>query len=202
MSIKVVIAEDEALTREALAALLELSEGIEVVADTGRGSNVPRLVDDHQAGLAILDLHMPEINGIEVAEQLHRERSGFPMVLLTCDARPGYVQRALKAGVRGVLTKETSIDELVGVIRKVHAGGWHLVPELVAEMMAAGENPLTAREAEILKAAEDGSPLGAIASQLHLSPGTVRNHMHSAIHKLKVGNRISAVHAASRAGWI
>lgn len=200
--IRLVIAEDEALTREALTTLLELSEGIEVVAETGRGSSVPGLVDDHQAGIALLDIHMPGMNGIEVAEQLLRERSGFPVVLLTCDPRPGYVQRALKAGVRGVLTKETSICELVSAIRKVHAGGRHFSPELVAEMLAAGENPLTAREAEILKAAEDGRPISAIASQLNLSPGTVRNHIHSAIHKLEAGNRISAVHAASRAGWI
>jgi DNA-binding NarL/FixJ family response regulator len=139
--IRVVIAEDEALTREALTALLELPEDIEVVADTGRGSSVLGLVDDHQAGLAVLDVHMPGMNGIEVAEQLHRERSGFPVVLLTCDARPGYLRRALKAGVRGVLSKETSICELVSVIRKVHAGGRHFMPELVAEMVAAGENP-------------------------------------------------------------
>ncbi|MFI9583658.1 response regulator [Streptomyces sp. NPDC052236] len=200
--IKVVLAEDEAITREALAKLLELTEDIEVVADTGRGDSVLGLVDQHQAQLAVLDVNMPGMNGIEVAEQLRQERSGFPIVILTCDARPGHVHRALKAGVRGLLTKETSIGELVGVIRKVHAGGWHFMPELVAEMLDSGENPLTAREAEILMAAQDGRPLSAIASQLNLSPGTVRNHIHSAIHKLGAGNRISAVHAASRAGWI
>jgi two-component system response regulator DesR len=202
MAIKVVLVEDEALTREALTELLRQSGDIEVVAHTGWGDRVLELVDDHQAGLAVLDMNMPGMNGIEVAEQLNRERSGFPVVILTCDARPGHLQRALKAGVRGILTKETSIRELSRVIREVHAGGWHFPSELVAEMLAVGDNPLTAREAEILKAAEDGRPLSVIASQLHLSPGTVRNHVHSAIRKLKAGNRISAVHAASRAGWI
>lgn len=203
MSIKVVPAEDEALTREALTELLQQSEDIEVVAHTGWGDRVLELVDDHQAELAVLVMHgRPGMNVIEVAEQLIREHSGFPVVILTCDARPGHLQRALKSGVRGILTKETSIRELSRVIREVHAGGWHFPPDLVAEMLAVGDNPLTAREAEILKAAEDGRPLSAIASQLHLSPGTVRNHIHSAIRKLKAGNRISAVHAASRAGWI
>lgn len=202
MAIKVVLAKDEALTREALTELLQLSGDIEVVAHTGRGDSVLELVNEHQAELAVLDVYMPGMNGIEAAEQLNRERPGFPVVILTSNARPGHLQRALKAGVRGILTKETSISELSRVIRDVRSGGRHCPPELVAEMLALGENPLTAREAEILKAAEDGRPITAIASQLHLSPGTVRNHIHSAIHKLKAGNRISAVHAAARVGWI
>ncbi|WP_037681372.1 response regulator transcription factor [Streptomyces griseus] len=202
MAIKLVLAEREALTREALSELLQLSGDVDVVARTGRGDRVLGLVEEYEAGLVVLDVHMPGMSGIEVAEQLSRERPGFPVVILACDVRPGHLQRAVKAGVRGILTKETSVSELRGVIREVHAGGLHLPPEMVAEMMVAGENPLTAREAEILKTAADGRPLNVIASQLHLSPGTVRNHIHSAIHKLKAGNRISAVHAASRAGWI
>ncbi|MFD8204728.1 response regulator [Streptomyces sp. NPDC003470] len=202
MAIKLVLAEDEALTREALTELLRLSGDIDVVAHTGRGDRVVGLVKEHGADIAVIDVRMPGMSGIEVAEQLHRERPGFPLVILTCDVRPGHVQRALKAGVRGILTKETSIGELRRVIREVHAGGRHVPPDLIAEMVAAGDNPLTVREAEILKVAEDGRPLSAIASQLHLSPGTVRNHIHSAIHKLKATNRVGAVLAASRAGWI
>ncbi|MYR43474.1 response regulator transcription factor [Streptomyces sp. SID5910] len=202
MAIKLVLAEDEALTREALTELLQLSEDIDVIAHTGRGDRVAGLVREHGAGIAVIDVHMPGMNGIEVAEQLHRERPGFPLVILTCEVRPGHLQRALKAGVRGILTKDTSIRELRRVIREVHAGGSHLPPELIEKMVAAGENPLTVREAEILKVAEDGRPLSAIASQLHLSPGTVRNHIHSAIHKLEARNRVGAVLAASRAGWI
>ncbi|MGV9291303.1 response regulator [Streptomyces sp. NPDC003719] len=202
MAIKLVLAEDEALTREALTELLRLSGDIDVIAHTGRGDRVAGLVKEHGADIAVIDVRMPGMSGIEVAEQLHRERPGFPLVILTCDVRPGHVQRALKAGVRGILTKETSIGELRRVIREVHAGGRHVPPDLIAEMVAAGDNPLTVREAEILKVAEDGRPLSAIASQLHLSPGTVRNHIHSAIHKLKATNRVGAVLAASRAGWI
>ncbi|MEV8020015.1 response regulator transcription factor [Streptomyces sp. NPDC086554] len=202
MAIKVVLAGDEALTREALTELLQLSGGIEVVAQTGWGDRVLGLLDDYQAELAVLDVRMPGMNGIEVAEHLHEERPGFPVVILSGYVRPGHLERAFKAGVRGILTKETSIRELSRVIRDVHAGGSHYPSELVAQLVAVGDNPLTAREVEILKAAEDGRPLSAIASQLHISPGTVRNHIHSAIYKLKVGNRISAVHAASRAGWI
>ncbi|MGY3204822.1 response regulator [Streptomyces sp. TE5632] len=202
MAIKLVLAEDEALTREALTELFQLSGGIEVVAHTGRGDRVIGLLEEYGAELAVLDVYMPGMSGIEVAEQLHRERPGFPLVILTCEVRPGHLQRALKAGVRGILTKETSIRELSRVIREVHAGGRHLPPEFIAEMLAVGESPLTAREAEILKAAEDGRPLSVIASQLHLSPGTVRNHIHSAIRKLKARNRAGAVRAASRVGWI
>jgi two-component system response regulator DesR len=202
MAIRVVLVEEEVLTREAVAELLQQSGDIEVVAHTGQGDCVLDLVDGHQASLALLDMQMPGMNGIEVAEQLNRERSGFPVVILNCDARPGHLRRALKAGVRGILTKDASIRELRRVIREVHAGGWHFPTELVVEMLAVGDNPLTAREAEILKAAEDGRPLSVIASQLHLSPGTVRNHVHSAIRKLKAGNRINAAQVASRAGWI
>lgn len=141
MAIKLVLAEDEALTREALTELLQLSGDIDVIAHTGRGDRVAGLVKEHEAGIALVDVHMPGMNGIEVAEQLHRERPGFPLVILTCEVRPGHLQRALKAGVRGILTKETSICELRRVIREVHAGGHHLPPELIAEMVAAGENP-------------------------------------------------------------
>lgn len=199
MAIRVVLVEEKALAREAVAELLRRSGDIEVVAHTGSDDGVAELVTGHQADLAVLDMHL---NGLEAAEQLNRERPGFPVVILNCDARPGHLQRALKAGVRAVLTKETSIRELSRVIREVHAGGWHFPTELVVEMLAVGDNPLTAREAEILKAAEDGRPLSVIASQLHLSPGTVRNHVHSAMRKLKAANRISAAQAASRAGWI
>ncbi|MEU7646393.1 response regulator transcription factor [Streptomyces huasconensis] len=202
MAIKLVLAEDEALTREALTELLHLSGGIEVVAHTGRGDRVIGLLEEYGAELAVLDVSMPGMSGIEVAEQVDRERPGFPLLILTCEVRPGHLQRAMKAGVRGILTKETSISALSRVIRDVHAGGRHFPPELLAEMLAVGESPLTAREAEILKAAEDGRPLSVIASQLHLSPGTVRNHVHSAIHKLKARNRAGAVRVASRAGWL
>ncbi|MGV9310695.1 response regulator transcription factor [Streptomyces sp. NPDC003691] len=202
MAIRVVLAEEEALTREALTELLQLSGDIEVVAHTGRGDQVLELVAEHRAELVVLDIRMPGMSGLDVAEQLSRERPGFPVVILSSALRPGYLRRALRAGVRGVLTKNTSVRELRGVIGHVHSGGGHFPPHLVAEMLAAGENPLTAREAEILKAAEGGRPLNVIASEMHLSPGTVRNHIHSAIHKLKAENRIAAVHAASRAGWI
>ncbi|MFE1439654.1 DNA-binding response regulator [Streptomyces sp. NPDC058739] len=202
MAIKVVLAEDETLTREAVAELLGLLGDIEVVAHTGRGDEVLPLVAEHGAALVVLDVHMPGMTGLEVAERLHRERPGFPVVLLTVDVRPGHLQRALRAGVRGILTKDTSVAELSEVIRDVHAGARRVPADLVAEMMAVGDNPLTAREAEILKAAEDGRPLSVIASQLHLSPGTVRNHIHSAVRKLNAGNRIHAVHVASRAGWV
>ncbi|MGW1279609.1 response regulator transcription factor [Streptomyces tsukubensis] len=202
MAIKVVLGEEEALTREALAELLQLSGDVRVVAHTDRGDQVPGLVAEHQAELVVVDVRMLGMSGLDVAEQLSRERPGFPVVILSGALRPGYLQRALKSGVRGVLTKDTSIRELRHVIGDVHSGGSHFPPHLVAEMLAAGENPLTAREAQVLKAAEDGRPLNAIASQMHLSPGTVRNHIHSAIHKLKAENRIAAVHAATRAGWI
>lgn len=202
MCIRVVIAEDEVLTREAFAKLLGLEDDIEVVAHTGRGDEVTGLIEEHRAGLALLDIRMPGADGVEVAERLHRERPGFPVVLMTSHGRPGQLPRTLRAGVRGFLTKETTADTLLTVIRTVWRGGRYIDPELAAEAVAVGANPLTAREIQVLRCSEDGRPLSGVAAELHMSAGTVRNHMSSAIRKLGTRNRATALHRAQDAGWL
>ncbi|MER6951355.1 response regulator transcription factor [Nonomuraea sp. NPDC000554] len=199
---KVVIAENESLIREALTALLDLEDDIEVVAAAPSGDQVLDLVERHAADLALLDMDMPGLNGIQVAELLCKARPGFPVIILTSHGRPGYLQRAIKSGVRGFLTKEVSIDRLVQVIREVQAGGRYVDPGIAADAIAAGDNPLSPRELEILKLAEDGRPLSEIAGKLHLSEGTVRNHMSSAIAKLGASNKTTAVRIAVQAGWL
>ncbi|MFG3254458.1 response regulator [Streptomyces sp. NPDC048172] len=200
--IKLVIAEDEAITREAFMTLLNLEDGLEVVAGTGRGDQAVELIGRHDASLAILDVDMPVMGGIEAAERIQAERSGFPVIILTSYGRPGQVQRALRAGVRGFLSKDISADRLLSVIRDVHDGGRYIDPELAADALTAGQNPLTVRETEILRCAEDGRTLSAVARQLGLSEGTVRNHMSSAIRKLVASNRTTALRRAREAGWI
>ncbi|MCT2593268.1 response regulator transcription factor [Streptomyces sp. N2-109] len=200
--IRVVIAEDEAITREALTALLGLEAAIDVVASTGRGDRVRELIESHRADLVVLDLTMPGMTGLEVAEELHRERTGFPVVVLTSHGRPGEVQRALGSGVRGFLTKETSADKLVRVIREVHGGGRYIDQELATDALSAGHNPLTPREVQILRCLEDGRPVRDVADEVNVSEGTVRNHISSAIRKLGVSNRATACRQAAQAGWI
>ncbi|RKN11535.1 DNA-binding response regulator [Streptomyces radicis] len=200
--IRIVVAEDEGLTREALVALIGLAEGLCVVASTGRGDEVLVLAEEHAADLVILDVEMPGMDGIQVVERLQALRAGFPTLMLTSHARPGSLQRALRAGARGFLTKEVSAERLWDVIRRVHGGDRYVDPGLAAAALAAGDNPLTAREAEVLRWAGEGNPLGVVADKLNVSEGTVRNHMSSAIRKLGAPNRIVAFHRATEAGWI
>ncbi|ARQ69506.1 response regulator transcription factor [Streptomyces marincola] len=200
--IRIVVAEDEGLTREALVALIGLAEGMRVVASTGRGDEVLGLVERHDAGLAVLDVEMPGMDGIQVVEQLQCLRPGFPTLMLTSHARPGRLQRALKSGASGFLTKEVSAEKLWDVIRALHRGDRYVDPALAAAALAAGENPLTAREAEVLQHAGEGNQLSAVALALNVSEGTVRNHMSSAIRKLGARNRIVAFRRATEAGWI
>lgn len=202
MPIRVVIAEDEVLTREAFAMLLGLEDDIEVVAQTGRGDEVFGLIDEHRAELALLDIRMPGADGLEVAERLHRERPGFAVVLMTSQGRPGQVQRALRAGARGLITKEVSAGTLLAVIRTVWSGGRYIDPELAAEAIAVGASPLTARETDVLRCSADGRPLSGVAAELKMSEGTVRNHMSSAIRKLGTRNRATALRRAQDAGWL
>lgn len=200
--IKILIAEDEALTRETLSTILGLINGLEVVAATGRGDEVAALIEKSGAAVAIVDIDMPGMTGIEVAEALHRDGRDFPVIILTSQGRPGNLQRGLKAGIRGFLTKDTSIDKLVEVITEVHGGGRYIDPELAVDALTAGENPLTPREIQILKRVEDARTLDEIGAELHLTAGTVRNHISSAIHKLGTRNKAGAVRRAREAGWI
>ncbi|MDP9846173.1 response regulator transcription factor [Streptosporangium lutulentum] len=196
--IRVLLADDEHLIRGAIATLLGLEPDIEVVAEVARGDLVARAVQDHRPDVIVLDIEMPGMDGLSVAETL----PGRAMVILTSLGRPGYLRRALAAGVRGFIPKDASVDELSAAIRKVHSGGRYLDAEMAASAMMAGESPLTERERDALAMAAQGASVGEIAASLHLTEGTVRNYLSSAITKLGATNRINAIREAQEKGWL
>ncbi|WP_377322867.1 response regulator [Pimelobacter simplex] len=200
--IRVLLADDENLIRTALVQLLGLEPDLAVIAEAATGDEALAMAVKHAVDVAVLDLQMPGPDGIAVAEQLAGRLPGCGVVIVTSHGRPGHLKRALGAGVRGFLPKTTSAVTLAEVVRKVHAGGRHVDPELAAEAIAAGDSPLTPREADVLELAADGAPVDEIAERAALSPGTVRNYLSSAVIKLGAANRHDAAATARRMGWI
>jgi two-component system response regulator DesR len=200
--IRVLLADDENLIRSALAQMLDLEEDLEVVAEAADGPQAIAAARSTTPDVAVLDLQMPGLDGIEVAREIAREVPGCASLIVTSHGRPGYLKRALASGVSGFLPKTTSAATLAQVVRIVHAGGRHVDPDLAAEAIAAGDSPLTPRESDVLEAAAGGAPVEAIAAEVSLSPGTVRNYLSSASAKLGVGNRHEAVAKARQLGWI
>ncbi|MEL4358022.1 MULTISPECIES: response regulator transcription factor [unclassified Luteococcus] len=200
--IRVLLADDETLIRDALASLLELDEGLEVVGVAASGPEAVAAAARLRPDLALLDLQMPGLDGIEAATQIRTVNPACNVVIVTSHGRPGYLKKALAAGVRGFLPKTVPATTLAQVIRDVHAGGRHVDPQLAAEAIAAGDCPLTPRESDVLEYAADGSPVEEIALRAHLSPGTVRNYLSSAVAKLGTNNRHEAIRLAQRQGWI
>ncbi|AHH21470.1 putative two-component system response regulator [Nocardia nova SH22a] len=203
--IPVLLADDETLVRTALATMLDLESDLEVVGHVGSGEELlaawkRRTGDD--IPVAVIDLQMPGIDGIDTAVELQRLTPGAKTLIVTSHGRPGYLKRALAAGVRGFLPKTTSAATLAEVIRTVHGGGRYVDPELAAEAISAGDTLLTAREADVLEYALDGASVEDIARRAHLSPGTTRNYLSSAMTKLGVSNRYEAALRAREKGWI
>jgi two-component system, NarL family, response regulator DesR len=200
--IRILLADDEHLIRTALAQMLDLEDDLEVVAQAAQGDLAVTLAVTHQVDVAVLDLQMPKLDGIAVAQELGRQLPSCSCVIVTSHGRPGYLKRALAAGVRGFLPKTTSAVTLASVVRTVHAGGRHVDSELAAEAIDAGDSPLTPREADVLELAATGAPVDEIADRAALSPGTVRNYLSNAMTKLDAANRHEAVAIARRMGWI
>ncbi len=199
--IRIVLADDEHLIREALVSLLGLEDDLEVVAQAASGDEALAVARKHAPDVAVLDLQMPGLSGTEVAAALAAELPGCACVIVTSHGLPGHLKQALAVGVRGFVPKTISGSGLAAVIRTVHAGGRHVDPELAADAIAAGDSPLTAREADVLAAAGDGAPVEEIAARLHLSPGTVRNYLSSAMGKLHAATRHEAARVAREHGW-
>jgi two-component system response regulator DesR len=199
LTTRVLLADDEHLVRGAIAALLDLEAGIEVIAQVGRGDEVLAAVVEHRPDVAVLDIEMPGMDGLSAAEQIS---SLCKIVILTSLGRPGYLRRAMAAGVSGFLGKDASAEELAMAIRKVQSGGRYLDAELAAAAMAAGDSPLTGRERDALRLAGDGATIARIAAELHLTEGTVRNYLSSAMTKLNAQNRLEAIRTAQRMGWL
>ncbi|MFC8386452.1 MULTISPECIES: response regulator [unclassified Nocardia] len=205
--IPVFLADDETLIRAAMATMLGLEPDLEVVAHVGSGAELVaawrrRAEDGEPGAVAVIDLQMPGIDGIDTAVELLRITPGAGTLIVTSHGRPGYLKRALAAGVRGFLPKTTSAATLAEVIRSVHNGGRYVDPELAAEAISAGDTVLTAREADVLEFAADGASVEDIAKRAHLSPGTTRNYLSSAMTKLGVSNRYEAALKAREKGWI
>jgi two-component system response regulator DesR len=201
--IRVLLAEDEQLLRDALTTLLNLEHDIRVVAGTGRGDEVTELVREHRCEVAVLDIDMPGADGITAAQRLTDLADvNCAVVILTTYGKPGYLRRAVQAGVRGFVTKDIEGNRLAEVIREIHKGGRYIDPEIAADALLAGECPLGSRELQILRLAESGRPLAEIAREVSLSEGTVRNYISGAVAKLGVPNRTAAVQFSRRMGWL
>jgi two-component system response regulator DesR len=201
-SIRVLLAEDQTMLRGALAALLELEQDIQVVAQAANGREAQRLEREHQPDIVVTDIEMPQMTGLELAAHLKDTGSQARVIILTTFARPGYLRRALDAGARGYLLKDRPASELAEAIRRVHSGLRAVDPALAAEAWSADADPLSDRERQILRRAGDGRSSADIAAELHLSEGTVRNYLSEAIAKLGAANRTDAARIARTRGWL
>ncbi|MFK0254510.1 DNA-binding response regulator [Streptomyces sp. NPDC090445] len=200
--IRILLAEDQSMVREALAALLGLEPDIEVVAQVARGDEVVPAARAHDVDVALLDIEMPGMTGIEAAAALRAELPGLRIVVLTTFGRPGYLRGAMESGASAFLVKDAPAAQLADAVRKVLAGERVIDPVLAAAALAEGANPLTDREREVLRAAENGATNAELAAALHLSQGTVRNYLSTAIQKLASRNRAEAARAARDKGWL
>lgn len=199
--IRVLVADDEAMIRSALAALLRLEPDIDVVAECADGAEAVAQAQLVTPDVCLLDLEMPGLDGVQVAERLARV-GGIRCVVVTRHARPGVLRRALASGVAGFLPKSRSADEVAEVIRRVAAGGRYVDPEIAADALADERCPLTDRELDVLRAGRRGETTGQIARTLSLAPGTVRNHISAVLGKLSLESRQQAVLFAEERGWI
>ncbi|NUL46215.1 response regulator transcription factor [Cellulosimicrobium funkei] len=200
--IRVLLADDQALVRGALAALLSMEPDLEVVAQLGDGNTVAATVAALNVDVALLDIDMPGLDGIEAARAIAAGQTGCRSLIVTTFGRPGYLRRALEAGASGFVVKDTPAEQLAQAVRAVHAGRRVVDPSLAEETLVSGSNPLTERERDVLRAAQDGSSVRQIAAALFLSPGTVRNHLSSAIGKTHTTNRTEAGLTARNNGWL
>ena len=206
--IRVAVADDQAILRGGLAALLRLEPDLEVVGEAATCAGTLEMVRQAEPDVLLLDVQMPAgadgapADGIGVAEQLQGTDGAPRIIVLTTFGRAGYLRRTMEAGAGGFMVKDTPVERLVDAIRRVHQGLRVVDPELAAQSLAVGPSPLTAKETEVLQAAAAGGATAAIAGRLFLSEGTVRNHVSAAIGKLGVANRAEAVRTASDNGWI
>ena len=199
--IRVVLAEDQGMVLGALSALLSLEQGLDVVGQAPDGQTALELCHSLAPDVLVTDIEMPRLSGLDVAERLKAAGSGTRVIIVTTFGRAGYLRRALEVGARGYLLKDAPAEQLADAIRRVHAGGRAIAPELAAGAWDV-QNPLTERERQVLQAAEDGASTGSIAAALGLSEGTVRNYLSEAISKLGAKGRVEAARRAREMGWL
>ncbi len=201
-AIRVLLAEDQGMMRGALALLLGMEADIEVVAQVAAGGAIVDAVLRHEPDVALLDIELPGMSGLDAAEALRARAPGCRVLILTTFGRPGYLRRALEAGAAGFLVKDGPVEELAAAVRRVLAGETVVDPALATAALSAGPNPLTPRECEVLTASVDGATVADVAGRLHLSESTVRNYLSSAIGKTGTRNRAEAVREARQQGWL
>lgn len=202
MTIRVLIADDQALVRGALAALLQLEDDLDVVVEVARGDEVVPAALEHRPDVALLDVEMPGIDGLAAARLLKQAMPSCQVLMVTTFGRPGYLKQAMSAGASGFVVKDTPARQLADAVRRVHSGLRVVDPTLAAESLTQGDSPLTDREGEVLQAARAGGTVADIAGKLFLSEGTVRNHLSSAIGKTGARTRAEAVRVAIDNGWL
>jgi len=196
------LAEDQGMMRGALARLLDLEPDIEVVAEVERGDAIVPAALQHHPDVALLDIEMPGLSGLDAATELRAALPACKVVILTTFGRPGYLRRAMDGGAKGFLVKDAPVETLAAAIRSVLAGETVIDPALAAAALTAGPNPLTERERAVLSAAADGATIADIAARLHLSESTVRNYLSSVIGKTGTRNRMEALQTARSQGWL
>lgn len=202
MTIRLLIADDQALVRGALAALLQLEDDLDVVVEVSRGDEVVPAALEHRPDVALLDVEMPGIDGLAAARLLKQAMPSCQVLMVTTFGRPGYLKQAMSAGASGFVVKDTPARQLADAVRRVHSGLRVVDPTLAAESLTQGDSPLTDREGEVLQAARNGGTVADIAGTLFLSEGTVRNHLSSAIGKTGARTRAEAVRVAIDNGWL
>ncbi len=200
--IRLLLADDQALVRGALAALLSLESDLEVVAEVDRGDGVLPAALEMLPDVAVLDIEMPGLDGIAAAAVLRDALPSCRVLVVTTFGRPGYLRRAMEAGASGFVVKDAPAEQLADAIRRVHAGLRVVDPALAAETLATGESPLTGRERDVLVAARSGGTVNDVAKLLVLSEGTVRNYLSSAMGKTGARTRAEAVLIAEQRGWL
>jgi two-component system, NarL family, response regulator DesR len=200
--ITLVLADDERLTRQAVAALLGLEPDMTVAEDVADGEQALRAITEHRPDVVVLDVEMPVLDGLAVLERLAAAGSPARCVMVTRHARPGVLRRALSLGAKGFLAKTAPASLLADVIRRVHAGLRYVDPDFAAEALAESGCPLTDRELAVLRLVDDTTTATDIARELHLSSGTVRNYISSAMAKLTARSRTEAARIARDQGWI
>ncbi|GAB3391803.1 response regulator transcription factor [Humibacter soli] len=201
-TLRLLLADDQALVRGALATMLSLEPDIEVVAEVGRGNEIVTIALETRPDVALLDVEMPGGDGITAAAELRERMPSVRVLMVTTFGRPGYLRRAMRAGVTGFVVKDTPAKRLAAIVRDVANGIRVIDPELAAESLVAGESPLSERESDVLRAAQSGGTIADIARELHLSEGTVRNYLSSAIGKTDARTRAEAVRIAHENGWL
>ncbi|WP_379970872.1 response regulator transcription factor [Ectobacillus sp. sgz5001026] len=199
--ITIMIAEDQRMLRGALGALLDLEDDLQIIGQAANGEEAMDRMRALQPDVCILDIEMPIFSGLDVVETMKKEAFSCKTIILTTFARPGYFERAMKAGVDGYLLKDSPIEDLANCIRNVMKGKREISPDLMFGLWQE-ENPLTDRDKELLMHAREGYTTEEIAKKLHLSPGTVRNYMSDILNKLQVRNRIEAIARAEEKGWM